>query len=65
MRKVLAWVGGVVAVLLLSWGALHFVISPVNPEQEPPEKHVSAPCWTCHIVSASADIKQPEGAGAP
>lgn len=60
MRRVLAWIGGIVAALVVGWAVLHVVISPVNPEQEAPEQHVSAPCWTCHIVSASAELQELE-----
>ena len=52
--RIAAGVGGVVAILLLVWGAAHVVVPPVDPRQAAPAGHYTAPCWTCHIVSESA-----------
>ena len=59
MRRVLGWAGGLAAALVVAWGVMHVVISPVNPKQEPPEEHYfEAPCWTCHLVLGSAELKE-------
>lgn len=63
MRRALGWVGGIAAALVVAWGVLHVVIPPVNPEQEPPREHYfEAPCWTCHLVIASAELRELEKA---
>ncbi|MDF1542390.1 MAG: hypothetical protein RQ731_03650 [Anaerosomatales bacterium] len=59
MRRVAVWVGVIVALALLGWGALHVFISPVHPDQPSPPGHPASACWTCHFVSASADIREP------
>lgn len=59
MRGALLWVAGVAALLAISWGLLHVFISPVNPMQETPSGHVTWPCWTCHFVSESVEIREP------
>jgi hypothetical protein len=59
MRAVLLWAAGIVVLLLLGWGLVHAFISPVNPSQEPPDGHVTWPCWTCHIVSESVEVREP------
>jgi hypothetical protein len=57
VKRALAWIAGVVVVLLVLWGAMHVFLSPVNPEQEPPEGHFSSACWGCHLVLSSAEIR--------
>ncbi|MFU8890030.1 MAG: hypothetical protein ACNA76_00025 [Anaerosomatales bacterium] len=57
MRRVAVWAGAIVALALLGWGALHVFISPVHPDQPSPPGHPASACWTCHFVSASADIR--------
>ena len=52
LRLLLIAVGAIALVLVV----VHVLISPVNPNQKIPENHPAAPCWTCHIVSASADL---------
>ena len=59
MLKALGWAAGVVVALALCWGLLHVFISPVNPAQEVPKKHVDAGCWACHVVSSSVATKTP------
>ncbi len=56
MKTALAWIGGALLAILLAWGALHVLISPVNPAQEAPEKHFGGQCWACHFMSESAKI---------
>jgi hypothetical protein len=55
--KVLVWVVGILLVLAFFWGSLHMFVPPVNPKQEPPDKHVKTACWACHFVSESAKIQ--------
>jgi hypothetical protein len=52
-----AWIVGALLVLLLAWGALHVLITPVNPKQEAPEDHVQSACWACHFVTESAKVQ--------
>jgi hypothetical protein len=59
MKTALGWIVGALLVAVVIWGALHVFISPVNPAQEPPEKHVQDSCWACHFVSESAKITTP------
>jgi len=54
--RVLGWVAAIVVGVFVAWGLFHVFISPVNPRQEAPDKHIPGPCWACHIVSESADI---------
>jgi len=51
------WAIGIVVVLLVLWGALHILISPINPEQAAPEGHIDSTCWACHMVLPSADLR--------
>jgi hypothetical protein len=60
VKRAVAWVAGIVAVLLLLWAAVHIVISPVNPEQEPPSGHFDSSCWACHFVMGSVEVTEPE-----
>jgi hypothetical protein len=57
MPRALVWACYVAVGLGVAWVAVHFVLAPVNPRQQPPDAHVSAPCWTCHLVSGSVKIK--------
>ncbi len=54
--RALRWSVAVVVGVLVAWALMHALISPVNPRQEPPEKHVAGPCWACHLVLESAEI---------
>lgn len=58
MRAVMSWVVIVIVAVLVLWGMLHMFISPVNPAQKAPSGHVAAPCWSCHFVSESADLRE-------
>lgn len=49
MKRVALWILGAAVAVLLAWGALHVVISPIESGEEPPEGHFSAECWACHI----------------
>lgn len=59
MRTVLGWVaamiGGSIALVVLT----HLFISPINPQQEAPERHVTVSCWWCHTVSDSIAVVEP------
>ena len=57
MRRVAVWVGVAVLVIALAWGAVHVLISPVNPEQAAPSAHYGEPCWVCHFVTASVPVR--------
>lgn len=57
MRALLGWVLGIVAAVTLAWVAIHAVLSPVNPQQQAPEKHYDAPCWACHFVTESVEVR--------
>ena len=57
MRKAAVWLGGTVLVLVLAWGTLHVLISPVNPEQTAPPTHYGGPCWACHFVTRSVPVR--------
>ncbi len=59
VKRVLMWGAGIVIALLLLWAVLHIVISPVNPEQEPPSGHFDSACWACHFVMSSANLTSP------
>ena len=54
--RVLGWSVAVIVGVVLAWALMHVVISPVNPLQEAPEKHVAGPCWACHLVLESAQL---------
>jgi CBS domain containing-hemolysin-like protein len=56
MKTVLAWIVGALLVAMVIWGALHVFISPVNPKQAAPDRHVQTSCWACHFVSNSAKV---------
>jgi len=60
LKRAVIWTLGIIAAVIVGWLLLHVFLSPVNPKQEAPAEHVSAPCWTCHIVSESAKIREPE-----
>jgi hypothetical protein len=48
---------GIIAAATLAWLAVHAVLSPVNPRQQAPEKHYDAPCWACHFVIESVEVR--------
>ena len=56
MKKAAVTAVGVLVALLVLWGVVHMVISPVHPTQTSPENHFSSGCGWCHIVSQSADL---------
>ena len=56
MKRALAALAIALAAILLTWAAVHVMISQVNPAQQAPEGHFGEPCWACHIVSAGAAI---------
>lgn len=56
MRKVVVTVVGAAVTLLVLWGILHLVITPVHPAQPSPENHFDSSCSWCHIVSRSAAV---------
>jgi len=60
VKRAAGWTLAVIVALVVGWLLLHVFLSPVNPKQEAPTEHVSGPCWTCHIVSATAKIRQTE-----
>ena len=58
MKNVGMWIALAAIVVAVTWGALHIFISPVNPEQEPPETHIQTQCWACHLVLESVEIRE-------
>jgi hypothetical protein len=58
--RLVGWAAAVVVGVAVAWALLHVFISPVNPKQEAPEKHIAGPCWACHFVSGSADVVEVE-----
>jgi len=54
--RILGWAAAVVVGIVVVWALLHVFLSPVNPAQEAPEKHLPGQCWMCHIVSDSAEL---------
>jgi hypothetical protein len=58
VKRVGTWLAVAVVVIAVMWGALHVLISPVNPEQKPPEDHIQTQCWACHLVLESAEIRE-------
>jgi cytochrome c553 len=60
VRKVATWIAIVAIVLAVLWVLMHLFLSPVNPKQKAPSKHIDAPCWTCHLVLEQAKIKTTE-----
>ena len=48
---------GLIAVLLaVVWGVAHVSLTPVNPKQEAPKRHVTWQCSLCHAVSEDAKL---------
>ncbi len=56
MKRTVLSIVGFIVLLLVLWGAFHVMIPWVNPDQEAPEDHATAACWTCHIVTSSAEL---------
>ncbi len=56
--KYLVWIIGAILVALMLWGSLHMFVPTINPKQQAPKGHVQGPCWTCHIVTAKAKVKE-------
>lgn len=57
MKAALGWSAVVVVGVLALWLLVHVFISPVNPQQEAPTAHFGGPCWACHFVSESAEVR--------
>ncbi len=57
MRRLLVVAGWLVAAVLIAFAVAHAAISPINPAQKEPKNHFSAPCWTCHLVTSSAQLQ--------
>ena len=58
--RFVGWAAAVVVGVVLAWALLHVFISPVNPKQEQPDKHLPGQCWVCHFVSESAEMVEVE-----
>lgn len=56
MRKAGIAVLAALVTVLVAWGALHVLISPVNPAQAAPRDHYDAACWACHLIVESAPL---------
>lgn len=57
MRVALGWALAIVAAVVIGWGLLHVLISPVNPSQQRPSGHFASPCWACHFTSQSVEMQ--------
>ena len=57
MRVALRWALAIFAALVIGWGLLHVLISPVNPSQQPPSGHFAGSCWLCHFTSQSVKMQ--------
>jgi hypothetical protein len=55
MRKAAVTVAGAAVALVVLWGVVHIMITPINPAQESPDDHFEASCSLCHIVTESAE----------
>ena len=58
MKSVVVWVAGIAVTVLFGWGAMHLFLPTINPEQPAPADHPGDPCWACHLVLESAEIRE-------
>ena len=56
MKKAATWIGACLGALLFPWIAMHFMLTTINPAQEPPAGHFQSACWACHMTLESAEL---------
>jgi len=37
---------------------MHFMLTTINPAQEPPAGHFQSACWACHMTLESAELTE-------